>query len=113
MASKYLSTAKKLQTACNKLFGVKLLLHQRQWYSEKRDGAINQYILYQSINSEKGKEVNVELFRTCSQIQLVLFLRDFWYELNHWEIPHDNAEWEDVKRAYAEKNSGNTGKTVN
>lgn len=99
--TKYIATARKLQTACNKSFGVKLLINTRQWYSKDKDRAITQYSLIQTIqNEDKGKEVNIELFKTYSQVQLVLFLRDFWYELNGWEVPHDNIEWEEIKAEY-------------
>lgn len=100
MAGKYLSTAKKLQTACKKRFGVKLLINERQWYSDDKDMAITVYSVHQVINNENKRTQSVELFKTYSQIQLVLFLRDFWYKLNGWEIPTDNKTWEEVKRQY-------------
>ena len=101
--SKYINTAKKLQTACNKRFGVKLLINTRQWYSKDQERAVTQYILFQTIqNEDKAKDVNAELFKTHSQVQLVLFLRDYWYKLNGWKVPNDNEQWEEVKKEYAE-----------
>lgn len=101
MAGTYLHTAKRLQTACRKLFGVKLLINSRQWYSEEKDMAMTIYIVQQVIFDEVGNKKNIELFKTYSQIQLVLFMRDFWYKLNGWEIPTDNKKWEEVKKKYA------------
>lgn len=98
MAVKYITTAKRLQTACNKRFGVKILINSKQWFSKDQNRAITQYSILQTIGEkENGRDINVVLFRTYSQIQLVLFLRDFWYKLNGWEVPTDNAEWEEIK----------------
>lgn len=102
-ANKYIHIAKKLQTACKKLFGVKLLIDQRQWYHKDKDTALTVYTLYQVTIDEKGKTSKLKLFQTYSQIQLVLFLRDFFYTLNGWEVPHDNKTWEDLKQKYGER----------
>lgn len=102
---KYASIAKKLQTACNKFFGVKLLINSKQWYSEDQNRAITQYSILQVIKSEETqKNTTIELFKTSSQIQMVLFLRDYWYKLNGWEVPTDNKTWEEVKAKYESKN---------
>lgn len=101
MAIKYITIARKLQSACNKQFGAKLLLNSRQWYSEDQCRAVTVYSIHQSVKKPGNeKDISVELFKTYSQIQLVLFLRDYWYKLNGWEIPADNEEWEEVKRQY-------------
>jgi hypothetical protein len=93
-------TAKKLQSAINQRTGAKLLINTNQWYSTDRGRTITSYVVKQSTTAPGEKEYrhNVELFRTYSQVQLVLWLRDYWYELNGWEVPTDNEEWEEVKR---------------
>ena len=53
-------------------------------------------------DEETGKHKNVELFKSTSQIQIVLFLRDLWFEMSGQEIPTDNAQWNSIK----EKNNG-------
>lgn len=100
-ATKYMRIAKKLQTASNKLFGVKLLIDQRQWYHKDKDTAVTVYTLYQV--DEVNRSSKIKLFQTYSQVQLVLYMRDMWYELNHWEVPTDNKVWEEIKRKYGEK----------
>lgn len=95
MAVKYMTLARKLQSACL-LKGEKILFNSRQWYNEDRHRAVTQYIILKS-TEENGKEINRELFKTYSQIQLVLFMRDYWYTLNGWELPADNPEWEEIK----------------
>lgn len=100
-ATKYMRIAKKLQTASNKLFGVKLLIDQRQWYHKDKDTAVTVYTLYQV--DEINRSSKIKLFQTYSQVQLVLYMRDMWYELNHWEVPTDNKVWEEIKRKYGEK----------
>lgn len=101
-ANKYMSIAKKLQAVCNKKFGIKLLINTRQWYSDKEQRAITQYTLVQVVSTENGKNSTITLFKTYSQIQLVLFLRDYWYNLNGWKIPEDNKEWKEAKKEYYE-----------
>ena len=95
---KYMAIARKLQSACNKKFGVKLLINTRQWYSKDKNSPVSYYTIMQVVDNNKtGKESTVELFKTYSQIQLVLWLRDYWYKLNGWEVPQDNEVWEEVK----------------
>lgn len=97
MAS-YARLAKKLQSAINQRAGVKLLINTQQWYSKEHERTITTYIVKQSLEDDEGKfKQNIELFRTYSHVQLVLYLRDYWYELNDWEVPADNEKWEEVK----------------
>ena len=58
-------------------------------------------------DEDKGKNRNIELFSTTSQIQIVLYLRDLWYELNGWEVPTDNETWTKAKASYAAKHGSN------
>lgn len=95
-----MSIAKKLQTVCNQMYGVRLLINSKQWFSDDKNRAITQYTIIQT-KKEDGKTSNVTLFRTYSQVQLVLFMRDYWYTLNGWEVPQDNEVWEEAKRQYA------------
>lgn len=91
--------AKKLQVAINnKQPEIKLLINTSQWYSDKRKRTVTCYVIKQS--HEKGK-TSTQLFKTYSQIQMVLWLRDYWYVLNGWEVPTDNEEWEEIKKNYA------------
>lgn len=98
MASKYMGLAKKLQTAIKHKFGINLLLNTTQWHHKDKDICINVYTVKQSVwNKEKNKQITTDLYTTYSQIQLVLYLRDMWYELNGWEVPTDNETWENIK----------------
>jgi hypothetical protein len=103
MAGSYLRTAKKLQTACRKLFGVKLLINQRQWYSDRKKMAMTVYSVTRLDIDSNEKRIHTELFKTYSQVQLVLFMRDYWYQLNGWEVPKDNPVWEAMKDQYAKE----------
>jgi len=103
MAS-YARLAKKLQSAINQSTGdgAKLLINTQQWYSKDKGRTITSYVIKQSItDGDKLYRHNVELFRTYSQVQMVLWLRDYWYELNGWEVPTDNDTWEELKKQYA------------
>lgn len=109
MAMKYIALARKLQSACNKQFGTRLLLNSRQWYSEDQHRAVTVYSIHQSVRKEGSeKDISVELFKTYSQVRLVLFLRDYWYKLNGWEVPKDNKMWEEVKDQNVENGTENT-----
>lgn len=95
---------KNLQAAINTKFQQELLIDKVQWYSKEGDRPITLYkIKKPAENPELLKSKYIELFSTTSQIQIVLFLRDYWYKLNNWEIPTDNELWEDAKRAYYSK----------
>ena len=48
----------------------------------------------------KFKSSMVELFSSCSMIQVTLFLRDFYFEKKGWEVPTDNPIWEEAKAKY-------------
>lgn len=94
---------KKLQQALNAK-GCKLLYSTSQFYSQQQDRPVTMYVLKQAVwDEESGKNKNQELFKTMSQIQMVLFLRDMWYEVNGWEIPKNNEVWEQKKAESVEK----------
>lgn len=96
----------KLQNAINSK-GYKLLYNKIQFYSEQQNRPVTQYTIKQVVDADdlatNKKHNYIELFKTCSQIQVVLFLRDFWYEINGWEVPTDNEVWNEAKRKYQEK----------
>lgn len=101
--SKYMATVRRLQGAIKEQFGVNLLLNARQWYSKEKDRAITVYTIRKVISCENRKTVSEELFQSYSTVQLALFLRDYWYELHGWEVPHDNEKWEAIKEKYAKR----------
>lgn len=96
-----------LQKAINHTFDVGLLVDKVQWYSEQQQRAITYYKIKITVpKKDRVKNIKyVELFSTSSQIQAILFLRDYWYELNGWEVPTDNQMWEEIKRKRKESNA--------
>lgn len=97
----------KLQRAINDKFDQKILYNKTQFYSEQQDRPVTLYILKQAIwDEQKKRNANIELYSTTSQIQIVLYLRDLWYELNGWEVPTDNEMWNKAKAAYVKKHNG-------
>lgn len=93
-----------LQNAINEKFKERLLINKTQWYSKQQDRPVNTWVVRQVVwDEDKQRDRNVELFSSTSQIQVVLFLRDYWYELNNWQVPRDNEMWEAAKKAYAER----------
>lgn len=87
----------KLQQAINR-HGGKVLYSTTQFYSEKQDRPVTMYVIKQAVyDDETGKNKNIELFKTTSQIQVVLFLRDMWFEMNGWDVPTDNEQWNSIK----------------
>lgn len=95
---------KKLQGAINSNFDAKLLYNKQQFYSNQMNKALTMFVIKQACWDEKKQRlVNVELFSSTSQIQIVLFLRDYWYECNGWEVPTDNEYWNEQKAKYFNK----------
>ena len=87
----------RLQQAINGK-GEKILYSTSQFYSTKQDRPVTMYHVKKAVyDEEKDKMTNVELFKSTSQIQIVLFLRDLWYEVNGWEVPNDNEMWNGIK----------------
>lgn len=87
----------RLQQAIN-AHGGRILYSTSQFYSTQQDRPVTVYHLKKAVyDEEKGRNINIEVFKSTSQIQIVLFLRDMWFEMNGWEVPHDNEMWEKVK----------------
>lgn len=92
--------AKKLQSAINQRTGAKLLINTQQWYSNDRQRVVTCYVIRQSVCNDNDKYTTIELFKTYSHIQMLLWLRDYWYTLNNWEVPTDNKKWEEMKQQW-------------
>ena len=91
---------KKLQQAIN-MHGDRIMYSTSQFYSEQQNRPVTVYHIKRAVwDNDKGKFVNQELFKTTSQIQIVLFLRDIWYEMNGKPVPTDNEEWNKRKSEY-------------
>lgn len=88
----------KLQQAINGKGG-KVLYGTSQFYSDKQNRPVTIYSIKQAVyDDETGKHKTQELFKSASQIQIVLFLRDMWFEINGWDIPTDNEMWNELKQ---------------
>lgn len=104
MAKKFGPTIKKLQRAINEKYGEKILVNHNQFYSDTTNKVLEMIVIKKAIyDEEKGRNKNIELFSSTSDIQIVLWLRDYWYELNGWEVPIDNEEWQKAKQRYIDR----------
>ena len=84
---------KKLQAAINNK-GFPILYNTIQFYSRTEDRPITMYqIKTVRFNEETGKNKHIEIFKSTSQIQIVLLLRDIWFLINNQELPTDNEMW--------------------
>ena len=93
----------KLQTAINGK-GYNILYSTSQFYSFKQDRPVTVYQLRRAVwDEDTQKSKSIELFKSTSQLQILLFLRDYWYEINGWEVPTDNEMWNKAKERYYEK----------
>lgn len=109
MANSNSTMIHKLQTAINSK-GYKLLYNTSQFYSDKQNRPVTQYVIRQVVpDDSKKRNRHIELFKSCSQIQVVLFLRDFWFEINGWEVPTDNEMWNEAKQKYQSGKEENDG----
>ena len=97
-------TIKKLQQALQ-FEGELILINTSQFYSIDKGKTVTRYHVKKQVQSEedRNKSSMVELFSSCSQIQVTLFLRDYYYEITGQEVPHDNPIWEAAKAKYFEE----------
>lgn len=90
----------KLQRAIN-VRGEKLLYQTSQFYSDTQNRPVTVYHIKKAVwDKSRNRNKNIELFQTTSQIQIVLFLRDYWYTINGKELPTDNETWNEIRRTY-------------
>ena len=96
-------TIKRLKVAIRSKYDIKLLITTKEWFSEEKNVLMPYYTIYQYHYDPKTKKKSQEeLFKCGSKIQVILFLRDYWYTLNNWEIPEDEY-WDKKKQRYKEK----------
>ena len=89
---------KKLLTAIN-YKGGRILYKVDEWWSNDQNRVVKKYTIKKAVLDETtGKNNNVELFTTHSQIQVVLFLRDYLFAMQGLEIPNDNQQWNEEKK---------------
>lgn len=101
MAKVFGPQIKKLQKAINEKFDAHILINKTQFFNEKSEKPLELLIIKKAIwDPDKQKYKNIEVFHSPSDIQIVLWLRDYWYELNGWPIPTDNEEWNKAKEEY-------------
>ena len=94
----------KLQQAINVNGGGPLMYNKTQFYSAQQDRPVTLYTVKKAIYDEtRGRNSYKELFSSTSQIQIVLFLRDYWFEMNGWEVPTDNEKWNKAKEFYQQR----------
>ena len=92
---------RKLQSAINSHSVEKILISQNEWYSDKMQRTITSYVIKKALvpkDVTKGRKKTIELFTTTSQIQAVLYLRDYWNLLQGEEVPTDNEYWNMIKQ---------------
>lgn len=106
MAGGQTRTIKKLQQALQ-IEGELILVTIDQFYSNEKGTTVNRYHVKKQVQTdgEKYKSSKVELFSSCSQIQITLFLRDYYYEVKGYDVPHDNPIWEAAKKKYYEEHT--------
>ena len=88
----------KLQKALN-LQGQKILYNTSQFYSDKQNRPVTCYHIKRAVyNEQTGKNKNEEIFKSTSQIQIVLFLRDYLFIVQGKELPTDNETWNEIRK---------------
>ena len=97
-------TIKKLQKALQ-FEGELILITTSQFWSIDKHTTVTRYHIKKQVQSleDKNKSSQIELFSSCSQIQITLFLRDYYYEVKGYDVPHDNPIWEAAKAKYYEE----------
>lgn len=94
----------KLKRAINSK-GDRLLYSTNEFFSEEKQDTVTMHTIKRQLEPEAGERYGkkIELFSSVSTIQIVLFLRDMWYEMNGWEVPKDNEQWAEAKEKYEKK----------
>lgn len=87
--------------------GVIVTINISEFYSVDKNKMVKRYFVKRQIQDpdNDNRSSMVELFNSCSQIQVTLFLRDLYFETKGLEIPHDNPIWEEAKAKYFQEHS--------
>ncbi len=111
MAS-FITTAKTLQKALEYGYGEHILITKEQFYSRTQERVVNMYVISKAIPDEENssRSQSIQLFRTARQVDLVLFLRDYLFEVQGKEVPTDNEDWVQRKHAYYEREKNRSNK---
>lgn len=96
MASSLFKTAQTLIKALNTK-GYKLTFSQKEFMGT--EGQPHKYYCIQRAvwNQERGKYNHIDVYSSTSQVRIVLFLRDMWYDYNGWELPTDQEQWNKIR----------------
>jgi hypothetical protein len=94
-------TVNRLKNALNS-HGQQICVTCEEFCTVKYKTPMKQYQIKQATYHADGKAggrmTYTVLFKTCSKVQVILFLRDLWYKYNEWELPTDNPIWEEIKK---------------
>lgn len=84
-----------------------VLITTSQFYSLDKHKFVTKYHIKKQVYEAESdkKSTVVELFSSCSQLQVTFFLRDYYYEVIGKPIPHDNPVWEIQKAKWIEEHS--------
>lgn len=99
----------KLQTALNQVADMKIMYNKSQFYGKDRHSGGNKTITMHQVkqavwDEQKGKYVYQELFKSASQLQVILFLKDLWDEYNGRELDMSNEKWNTIRQRIREEN---------
>lgn len=88
---------KKLITALNKVYDMKLLYTTREFMG-KEGYPHTMYGLSQAVwDEEKGKYSSMKIYETASLIRLILYLRDLLFLAQGKSLPMDNEMWNEKR----------------
>lgn len=99
-----LQNIQKLQQALNSK-GCRILYSSSQFWSDEMQRPIKLYKIEQAAPKEEGEKRSkkIKLFETTSQIQVVLYLRDMWNEINGLPVDNSNPVWNEIKSKVIDK----------
>lgn len=99
-------TINRLKIAIRQKSGIKLLITKKEWFSEQKQVLMPYYIISQHHYDPKTKKTTQEeLFKAGNKVKVLLFLRDYWYTLNNWEIPRGEF-WDEKEERYKVRYDG-------
>lgn len=87
----------KLRNALN-LRGHKIAITKTEVFLQNKVFPSTLYTIKKAeYNAQTGKNKYKELFKTFAEIQVVLYLRDYWYILNNEPLPEADDKWEAIR----------------
>lgn len=87
---------KKFQIAIQQA-GELVTVEQQKFYSREQSRWVTMYHIKRCVDINGERYRYEDLYKTSSEVRVVLFLRDYYFTLLGKELPTDNEQWNKVR----------------